>query len=153
MSNVPVPVRHDPGCKYARPASGVHTDAAKRISDWWNLHVTQGGANAYGRFIACALADGASDGVLYDNRQAAVAYMRHNEGRFMYLRILPHQMSVCNAESLLYTHRLGADTGIEAPDRDAPGGGRTLIPRITTEDNHFMLQALAHKRLPLQRIG
>lgn len=144
--------RHDPNCGHALP-DGSHSDAAKRIADWWNLHVTQGRALAYGHFIACSLADGSSDGVLYASRLAAVRHQHHNERNFMYLRILPHGMTVCDAESLLWTHRQGATTAIDAPDRDAPGGGMTLIRRISAEEDLRMRQALASRVLPLQRIG
>ena len=108
---------------------------------------------AYGQFIALALADGSSDGVLYASRAAAVAYQRHNERRYMYLKIQPHGMSVCEAESVLHMHRAGADTGIEAPDRDAPGGGYTMIPRVTAEDYTMQVAALTRGTWPRQRIS
>lgn len=142
---------HDPNCTRRAP-DGSHSDAAKRIADWYNLHAAQRHL-AYGQFIAVALADGSSDGTLYASRAAAVAYQRNRERRYMYLQIRPHGMSVCDAESLLWAHRNGADTGIEAPDRDAPGGGYTMIPRVSDEEYAMQVAALARRTWPLQRIS
>lgn len=74
VSTVPVLTRHEPGCHYARESDGGHSDASKRISDAHNLHLLAGesyrafgGRNPnIGRVFACRLADGRSDGVLYD---------------------------------------------------------------------------------------
>lgn len=153
MSEIPALVRHDPGCNHARPDAGGHSDAAKRASDWYNLHVATGGHLAYGQWIAIALADGSSDGTLYASRKAAVAHQHHNESWFCFARIMPHQMTVCAAESFLYMHRMAYENGFRMTDPEAAGGGRALIPRITNEDHAFQLQALAARRFPFQRIG
>jgi hypothetical protein len=144
---VPVLVAHDPGCKYARPTGGGHSDAAKRVADVYNLHLVAGRSFIpnpnLGRVAAVALADGRSDGVLYDSLRDAVRHQHGNEQLFAYLRIAPHGMSVCAAEAFLRTHRLFFDAGWRLPDPDHRDGGHVPIPRLATEDNNRLLGALA----------
>lgn len=134
----PVLVRHDAGCKFAREADGGHSDASKRISDWYNLHRAAGTTRGV---IAVALADGTSDGVLYEDRAAAIAHQHHNEHRFAYIRIGAPSMSVCQAASLLRFERQAAR--LRLADRDDPHGGLEVIPRLTIEDHQRQLAALA----------
>lgn len=147
----PVLIRHDAGCKYARPEGGGHTDAAKRIRDTVNLHMVANRDNSRGCFIACALADGSSDGVLYPTRRAAVIHQHHDEQWYLYIRIMGHSMTICQAESLLYMHRLAYDNGFRMADPDGPGGGHDLIPRITREENAALITALERGQFPVQR--
>lgn len=146
---VPVLVAHGPGCRYARPGNGGHTDAAKRVADAHNLHLLAGSAykpNPHvGRVIAVALADGRSDGVLYDSQAAAVRHQRHNEVWFAYLRITNGGMTVCDAESFLRTHRLFYEAGWRLPDAGDPDGGRVVIPQLTAEDERAALRRLARR--------
>lgn len=146
-------VPHDAGCRYARPADGGHTDAAKRVSDEVNLHLAAAGRMAYGQWIAVALADGSSDHVLYASRRAAVIHQHHNEQYFAYVRLIPHRMTVCEAEAFLRLHRLAYDNGFRLTDPDAPGGGAEIIPRITQEEFGAQLGALERKTWPLQRVN
>jgi hypothetical protein len=142
-------VLHDGGCKYARPEGGGHSDAAKRVADVYNLHLTAGQGfipnPSVGRFAAVALADGRSDGVLYDSYGEAVRHQHNQEQRFAYLRIVPHAMSVCEAESFLRTHRLFFDAGWRLPDPQDPRGGRTPITLEAAEAHGRMISALERR--------
>ena len=152
--SVPVQVRHDRGCHYARENRGGHEDAAGRVADTWNLHLVAGrglGLSNVGRWFAAALADGRGDGVLYDSRADAVRHQHHNEQYYMFLRLVPSEMTVCQAASLLRTHRLAYDAGFRMTDPDARGGGYELIPALTLEDSAAQLAALARRTLPTGR--
>lgn len=151
--SVPALVQHDRGCKYARPADGGHTDAAKRVSDTYNLHLIGAGDLAKGQWFAVALADGSSDNVLYPTRRAAVVHQHGNEARYAYIRIMPTSMSVCEAEAFMRMHRLAYDNGFRLTDPDAPGGGMDIIPRITGPERDAQIAALARRTWPVQRIA
>lgn len=149
MPQVPVLVAHTRGCRFARPDRGGHTDAAKRVADIHNLHLTAGAAfcpNPHiGRIAAVALADGRSDGALYPSLQVAAAHQHHNEKWFAYLRITNGGMSVCDAETFLRTHRLFFEAGWRLVDADAPDGGRVPIPQLTVDDDLALLRRLASR--------
>lgn len=148
----PILVAHDHGCKYARPDGGGHTDAAKRVSDTVNLHLAATGRMAYGQWIAVALADGSSDNVLYASRKAAVAHQHHNEQFYAYIRLVPHAMSVCEAEAFLRMYRLAYDAGFRMADPEAAGGGYEIIPRLTQEEFGAQLAALERRTWPVQQV-
>jgi hypothetical protein len=153
--SVPVLTRHDPGCHFARESDGGHSDASKRISDTHNLHLlageagrTLGGRNwNVGRVFACALADGRSDGVLYDSLQDAVSHQKHNEDWFAYFRVTNGGMSVCQAASALRLHRQAREAGIRM-EGTSP---RVAIPRLTREA--FLDQVTAYERRDWIRPG
>jgi len=135
---VAVLVAHDRGCRHARPDGGGHTDAAKRLSDHYNLHKVAGGA--IGQVFAVALADGTSDGTLYGSRHAAVIHQRHSERNYAYIRLSAPSMSVCEAEAVMYMQRSASRLGLT--DRDDPHGGLEIIPRLTQEHQLRQLEAL-----------
>ena len=139
-------VRHDGGCKYARPAGGGHSDAAKRVSDVNNLHLVAGQGFArnpnVGRFFCARLSDGVSDGVLYDTYGDCVRHQHGDEQWRAYFRLSPGGMTVCAAESQLYTHRLFFDRGWRLPDPHDPRGGRTPITLESAENHRAMITAL-----------
>lgn len=141
MPDIPVLVAHEPGCSL-RGHRG-HTDAAKRCADAVNLHRFALGYAAVGRWVAVRLADGSSDGTLYDTKHDAI---RHQADEYLcaYIRLVPRAMSVCAAESVLRWHRMSYDAGAHRNLVDAsdPRGGRELIPRITTEDHRRQVAAL-----------
>jgi hypothetical protein len=146
-------VRHDPGCKWARFDGEVdadanilsgevrpgHSDAAKRFSDVYNLHRAAGITHGW---IAGALADGSSDGEVYESRGEAVAHMWPNEDWYFYATLQQPTMTVCAAEALLRYKRVMNQ--IEAPhtDRDAPHGGLEVIPRLANEDQEAQIEAI-----------
>lgn len=148
-------MQHDPGCRYARESDGGHSDASKRISDTHNLHLLAGesyrafsGRNPHiGLIFACALADGRSDGTLYDSLQDAVDHQHHNEDWFAYFRVTNGGMSVCQAASALRLHRQAQAAGIRM-DGTRP---RVAIPRLTVEE--FTDQVIAYERRDWIRPG
>jgi hypothetical protein len=122
---------HEAYCRYK--ALG-HTDAAKRFSDTYNLHKIGAGSAANGKWIAIALHDGSSDDTLYDDKLAAVTHQRHNEQFYVFIRIVPPSMRVCDAEVMLDTHRRMYDAGIRMTDPDHKHGGMDVIKRLTQSD-------------------
>jgi hypothetical protein len=141
----PVLVRHDPGCRYAREADGGHSDASKRISDWYNLHKAAGGR--IGQVFAVTLAQGSSNGDLYDTRAEAIVHAGHDEHWLAFIKLGPASMSVCQAASVLMMERGAAH--LRLADRDDKRGGRQIIPRLTVEDTERQLAALARGGLPV----
>lgn len=141
----PVLVRHDTGCRYARESDGGHSDASKRISDWYNLHKTAGGR--VGQVFAVTLAEGSSNGDLYDTRAEAVLHAGHDEHWLAFIKLGPASMSVCQAASILMMERQASH--LRLADRDDKHGGRQIIPRLTTEDTERQLAALARGGLPV----
>jgi hypothetical protein len=107
---------------------------------------------AYGQWIAVALTDGTSDNVLYASRKAAVSHQHHNEQFYAYIRLVPHSMSVCEAEAFLRMHRLAYDAGFRLADPGAPGGGYEIIPRLTQEEFGAQISALEARTWPVQRV-
>lgn len=145
--SVRVIVRHDPGCKHARLEGGGHSDAARRLADTYNLHKACGAVRGW---IAVALADGSSDGDLYDSRQDAVRHQHHGEHWHAYIRIQPggSPMTVCEAEAVMRFQRQASR--LRLADRDDKHGGLEVIPRLTTEDQERQIDALAGRiRMPV----
>lgn len=147
-------MQHDHGCKWARAtdvdidSDGTvlsanigpgHSDAAKRFSDVYNLHKAAGTARGW---IAVALADGSSDGDLYDTRHDAVQLKFPRDRRFFYCTLAQPSMTVCQAESLLRFQRVMNEMNGAHTDRDAPGGGLEVIPRLAAEDIEAQIRAV-----------
>lgn len=151
----PALIVHERGCKWARsgaqaeidpdgkvtgvrnPGAG-HSDAAKRFSDWYNLHRAAGSRG----WFAVALADGDTDGVVYDTRAAAVAHMFPRERWFFYCLLQAPSMTVCAADSLLRYKRIMNEVEGGHTDRDAPHGGLEVIPRLAIEDQEAQIRAV-----------
>jgi hypothetical protein len=150
---VPVLAKHDMGCKYARASDdltvddegniltgsiqGGHSEAAKRISDTYNLHKAAGAIPGW--WIAVSLATGESDGDAYPDKATAVWHQNNSEAWFAFIRISPASMSVCEAESQLRWHRQAARLRLN--DREYKRGGMDMIPRLTTEGARNQLLA------------
>lgn len=147
-------VRHDHGCKWARATDvdfddqgkvvsatigPAHSDAAKRFADWYNLHKAAGMTRG---FIAVALADGASDGDVYESREDAVACTFPNERWFFFASLAQPSMTICAAESLLRYKRVMNEMEGAHTDRDAPHGGLEVIPRLAMEDVEAQIEAV-----------
>lgn len=111
-----------------------HEDAAKRIADNYNLHRIGAEYNSIGKWIACALHDGRSDGVLYDSKADAVRHQHHNEQFYTFIKINPGSMSACEAAVMLKTARSLYDVGLRMADPDDQYGGKDVIKRLTVED-------------------
>lgn len=135
---------HDRGCRFAMLGDGTHEDAAKRVADGYNLHRVAQGYDAVGKVVAFRLADGSHDGTLYDSKADAVRHQRHNERLCMFVQVRTHSMTVCEAASLLRTARMLYDLGHHSGDRDAPHGGRQVIPRLASRDQVWQDAALLH---------
>jgi hypothetical protein len=136
-------MKHDPGCRFARESDGGHSDASKRVADWYTLHRI-GGARP-GQCFAAALADGSTDGVIYDDKAAAVTHQKHNERWYAYIHIGPPFMTVCEAASVLRMHRHAAHLADVTADPDNVHGGPDVIPRLTIEGRERQIAALAGK--------
>jgi hypothetical protein len=137
---------HDPGCEYGRDSAGPtgHSDAARRVSDTYMLHrIADPGLGSVGKVFAVALADGTSDGQLYDTMADCIRHQRHNAKWYAYLRVGREGMSICQAASILKMHRDADEAGIKFVDRDDPSYGYELIDRLTVEDHQRMTRALA----------
>lgn len=150
----PVLVRHDHGCKWARATDvdiddqgkvlsavigPAHSDAAKRFADAYNLHKAAGTSRGW---IAVALADGRSDGEVYDSRADAVAHKFPSERWYFYCVLTEPSMTICAAESLLRYKRIMNEMEGPHTDRDAPHGGLTVIPRLSIEDAEAQIEAI-----------
>lgn len=130
---------HDSGCPVLS-----HSDAARRASDAVNLHYAAIGTDAIGKWVAIRLADGSSDGVLYDRKRDAVRH-QPDEKLAAYVRIRPGGMNVCAAESFMKMSRMAYDAGFRLADPDARHGGLDLIPRLTREDQGRQMAALGRR--------
>jgi hypothetical protein len=119
-----------------------HSDAAKRASDNYNLHRVTNPYDSIGKWIAVALSDGSSDGVLYDTKKECVSHQHHDEMWYAYIRINPSSMMPCDAEIFLRMHRMMYDKGIRLADPDDVKGGRDVIKRSTSEDQFSLLRSI-----------
>jgi hypothetical protein len=125
-------VRHEPKCPWGDRNS--HSDAAKRIYDTYHLHRTADLYGATGKWFACALADGTTDGELYDTKSDCIRHQHHNEQFYAYVQITPANMSKCSAEIFLGITRRLYDAGMRMADPDHREGGHQLITRVSVED-------------------
>jgi hypothetical protein len=124
-------MQHEAYCQFK--AIG-HTDAAKRISDTYNLHRIGLGDGAIGQYFAAALVDGRSDNQVYATKRDAVRHQHHNEDYFTFIRIGPQSMKTCDAEVMLKTARALYNRDIRLADPDDARGGRDVIKRVSVED-------------------
>src|SRR5260370_36795108 len=123
-------VRHDTGCKWGREgttaeidADGTitgyklgqgHSDAAKRLSDTFNLHHAAGITSGW---IAVRYADGSGGDEIFDTREDAVRCMWPWEDRYFYCTLAAApSMTVCAAASVLRWKRVMSE--VEKPARD-----------------------------------
>lgn len=135
----PVLVLHNQWCQQ----KGLgHSDAAKRLADTWNLHRAANPYGSLGKWFAAALADGHTDGVLYDSKRDAVVHQRHNEQYYTFVKIIPSTMSVCEAEVMLRIARALYDKGMRMADPDDKHGGKDVIQRATVEDQLMLARGL-----------
>ena len=118
------------------------SDAARRISDTYNLHRLADPIGNIGRWFASKLIDGTTDNILYDSRSDAVWHQKHNEQFYMFTQIVPATMSEHDSETRLQVARRMQDAGIRMIDRDAPNGGRDMIPRMSTEDQSAQISSM-----------
>lgn len=112
-------------------------DAGKRASDIVNLHLTFGlWEELQRKWLAFKLADGSSDGVLYDSKQDAVRH-QIDERLCAYVAFrnlgaggsTPRDMSI-----FLQFSRDAYDAGFRLPDPDAADGGRDVLMTAAQHD-------------------
>ena len=120
-----------------------HSDAAKRASDHYCLHRIADPYGTIGKWIAIALADGDSDGSVYDSKQQCIAHQHHNEMYYAYVRIIPQDMTPCDTEIFLRMHRMMYDKGIRLADPDSHSGGKEVIKRLAREDQSSLMRSIA----------
>lgn len=127
---------------YCPMATLGHSDAAKRLSDTYNLHRIGAGWKAVRRWIAVRLDDGTSDQVLYDTKLDAVTHQHHNEKFYAFIRIVPSSMTECDAEIMLRTHRTLYENGLRIADPDHKHGGMDVIKRSSIEDQFAQIRGI-----------
>lgn len=127
----------------------THSDAAKRLSDTYNLHRIGAGLDAVGKWFAASLQEGRSDDTLYDSKLDCVRKQRHNERFYTFIKITPTGMKECEAEVMLTTARRMYDKGMRMTDPDHRHGGPDLITRLTVEDQlNQMRGVVTNLRMP-----
>jgi hypothetical protein len=118
-----------------------HSDAAKRISDvatqMWQDHKWE----CSGKFIAVNLQGGMTSGDLYPSVTDATRF--NDPRRHFFLQLHPGGIGCCEAEIMLRFHRMARESGMPQADPDARGGGKTLIPRIGTDDIVSQIRSLS----------
>jgi hypothetical protein len=115
----------------------VISDEAKRASDLINAFVTFTPRDELQRkWIAIRLADGGSDGTLYDSKQAAV---KHQSDEYLCayvsFRNLIQGTTPREMEVFLRFNRDAYDHGFRLPDPDAKTGGPSAL--VTTAQADF----------------
>jgi hypothetical protein len=112
------------------------SEAAHRFADIHNLHIFADRTNI-GHWIAIRLADGGSDGVVYDHRREAVSHQFH-ESLCAYVKVHPAGMSAEEAESVLRFYRFAYDNGHRVIDPEGP----ELFMPLTVEDYTSQIRRL-----------
>lgn len=134
---------------WCRDKGKVHSDAAKRLSDTYNLHRIALGLDAVGKWFAASLTEGRSDDTLYDSKLACVRHQKHNEKYYTFVKMVPSGMNECEAEVMLNTARKLYDNGMRMADPDHKHGGYDLITRLTAEDQLAAMRGIASNlRMP-----
>lgn len=128
-------VKHDTGCPNV--GSG-HSDAAKRVYDTYHLHRTADLYGGLGKWFASALADGSSDGSLYDSKSDAIKHQHHNENYYTFIQISMENLTVCAAEVMLSLARRLYDAGLRMTDPEV--AKRDVIKRASQEDQLAMVR-------------
>lgn len=119
-----------------------HSDHARRMADTTLLAWTVYGWDGYvGQWMAFRLEDGSSDSVMYPSKMDAMLHCV-NHYRYLFTKMHPGAISVCEAEILLTLHRRARDRDIATPQLDLPLGGPDLIPRIGYDKIRNQLRAL-----------
>jgi len=119
----------------------VVTDAGRRAFDQVNMHVwCTPWEQRIRSWVALRLADGGSDGTLYESRLAAVRHQSDERlcAYFSYRGAPNGFASRKDAQLFLDYHRMAYDAGFRLPDPDAPDGGPDLI--MPTPAEQLLLQ-------------
>lgn len=138
MSRVPDLCRH--GRKVCAECVVV-TDAGRRAFDIVNAYVTfTPWEQRIRSWVALRLADGGSDGTLYDSRREAVRHQADEQlcAYFSYRGAPNGFASRTDAQLFLDYHRMAYDAGFRLPDPDDRDGGPELI--MPTPREQLLLQ-------------
>lgn len=129
------------------PADIADVNAAKRLSDIVNnICISQPLEVVIRSWIAVSLADGSTDGVLYESRKAAVVHQYHEtQCAYLCLKESPHGMATQEAYVYLKFHRDAYKAGLRLTDPDKDNGGYDLRMPIAKEDVQRQLTALSRK--------
>lgn len=109
------------------------------MSDGYNLHRAAGTRQGW---LAVALADGDCGLEVFDTRSSAVISKFPRDRWYFYCTLQQPSMSVCAAEALLRYQRIMNQMNGAHTDRDAPGGGLEVIPRLAAEDIEAQIKAV-----------
>lgn len=113
-------------------------DAGQRISDAINQKIADHGWwDIRNKFMAFALADGHTDGVLYDTKRDAVRHQKNNEKQYVFVtfRSLGGGARPKDCAILVKFNRDLYKAGYRMPDPDDVNGGPT--PIMTARWNDF----------------
>lgn len=108
-----------------------YSDEAKRIHDHVSLHLVADADSAMGRWMWFKLADGTSDGKLYDVRRECVLFARRaTSDAHMVIQIQPGGLSLDHAERVLSGHRQMYQAGYRLPHPDDSAAEIALPQRM-----------------------
>jgi hypothetical protein len=125
-----------------RTTLGGHSDAAKNTAFVYATHRAAKGDAAIGSWMAVSLADGSSDNVLYETRRECVRHQKHREQECAFFNIRPCDLSICEAAAFLRISRMAYSNGHRLADPEHRAGGRSLITRLTQEDQRRQMGPL-----------
>jgi hypothetical protein len=129
------------------PQDIADVNAAKRLSDIVNnICISQPLDVVLRSWIAVSLADGSTDGVLYESRRAAVTHQYHEtQCAYLCLKEAPHGMPTQDAYVYLKYHRDAYLAGMRLIDPEKDNGGYDLRMPIAREDVSRHIAALNRK--------
>lgn len=117
-----------------------YSDDAKRAADTVNELLTHR-PGAVQRWVAIKLADGSSDGVLYDSKRDAVRH-QSDEYHCFYICIPPTGTSPAQMQVMLDMHRAMYKAGMRMVDPDDSTGGPQWVKPTMLEDLHSQQRRL-----------
>jgi hypothetical protein len=112
-------------CRHKRAVCSeciIVTDAAKRMSDQINAHLTFNKPHEIrSKWIVFKLRDGSTDGAIYDSREQAISHQLDSKWcLFLSFRSLLGGSSAKDCQILLDAHRLLAESGARLHEPEAP---------------------------------
>ncbi|MYS19152.1 hypothetical protein GA0115240_10583 [Streptomyces sp. DvalAA-14] len=99
-------------------ATNEEIDAAKRLQEAVELHLSALGDEAHGHFIAVRLSDGRSDGVLYDTRRDAARHQVNDPWCF-YVKLHVGGIGLREAWTVLIYARQARKAGVVFSEEEA----------------------------------
>lgn len=105
-------------------------DCGKRMADAINIHITFGNVfELRTKFMAISLADGRSDGVLYDSKKDAVRHQIHEQQCYYvgFRNLNPGGVSAYECAVMLQFQRDAYGAGFRLADPDDVNGGQQAL--------------------------